>query len=285
MSSTTTKSPKQPVVLCQRIDLSESSKKVIIVSIHRPDELNCFNSQVTQSLANIFSDIATTSDDDLAAVIFTGSGTSFCAGADLSDPPNPLVQSSDLPKCLKMNPIYQMSRVQVPIIGALHGHVITGGFELALACDILVGDATTNFRDTHVKFGVAPCWGLSQKLQRKIGPGRAKLISFTAQPIEAKLAYEWGLLDDLVSSGQTSLDRAMELAKRIANHNGLMVQRYKKALEEGGAMNLANGLQRERQVGLAHYLEVLNDGEIFQNAKKYITDETRPRSRHFQSKL
>ena len=55
--------------------------------------------------------------------------------------------------------------------------VITGGFELALACDILVGNETTTFRDTHVKFGLAPCWGLSQKLQRRIGPGRAKLGS------------------------------------------------------------------------------------------------------------
>ena len=53
------------------------------------------------------------------------------------------------------------------------------------------------FRDTHVKFGLAPCWGLSQKLQRRVGPGRAKLASLTAMPISAQVALEWGLLDEL----------------------------------------------------------------------------------------
>lgn len=80
-----------------------------------------------------------------------------------------------------------MSLLQVPLIGALQGQVITGGFELALACDILVGDKTVIIRDTHVKFGLAPCWGLSQNLQRRVGPGRAaKLASLTAMPIRAQ---------------------------------------------------------------------------------------------------
>ena len=76
-------------------------------------------------------------------------GDSFCAGADLSNPPNPLEQSSDLFENLLKNPVYQMSRIQIPIIGALKGYVITGGFELALACDILIGDETTKFRDSE----------------------------------------------------------------------------------------------------------------------------------------
>lgn len=152
---------------------------------------------------------------------------------------------------------------------------ITGGFELALACDILVGNETTVFRDTHVKFGLAPCWGLSQKLQRRVGPGRAKLASFTAMPIPSRLAYQWGLLDE-ITSGDV-LGRALEIADAIGKNDGVMVQRYKRAVVEGGAMELTKGLQRERELGLAHYLEAINDGSTFENAKEYITDEGRPR--------
>ena len=148
-----------PVVLTERLELPESSTEAITVTINRPSQKNCFNTEVANALAKIFSDIADNQDgtyDDIAAIIFTGSGDSFCAGADLSNPPNPIEQSSDLHENLKNNPVYQMSRIRVPIIGAVHGYVITGGFELALACDILVGDETTKFRDTHCKFGM---WG------------------------------------------------------------------------------------------------------------------------------
>jgi enoyl-CoA hydratase/carnithine racemase len=184
-----------------------------------------------------------------------------------------------------------MSRIPVPIIGAVHGHVITGGFELALACDILVGDDTVKFRDTHVKFGLAPCWGLSQKLSQRVGPGRAKLISYSAKPVPAKLAYEWGIIDEIVSSSDSvtssdsdseddprtssttqtsmSLKRAIEIADTIGSQDLKMVRRYKKALEEGGKMELGKGLQREREreLGIAHYVEVMNDGNMFENAK------------------
>ena len=143
----------EPVVLTETIELPSSGNKAIIVSLNRPSKKNCFNTDVSNALAQIFNSIANSTDDELAAVIFTGKGKSFCAGADLSNPPNPIVQSSDLHQ--DVNPVHHMSRVKVPIIGALHGYVITGGFELALACDILVGDETTVFRDTHCKFGVS----------------------------------------------------------------------------------------------------------------------------------
>jgi enoyl-CoA hydratase len=272
------------VVETKTIELPNSGSKAIIVCLNRPSKNNCFNTEVIHLLSEIFRKIADTHDEELAAIIFTGKGKSFCAGADLSNPPNPLIQSSDLPECLAVNPVHHMNRITVPIIGALQGYVITGGFELALACDILVGDDTTKFRDTHVKFGLAPCWGLSQKLQRRVGPGRAKLMSYSAMPVTAKVAYEWGLLDELVAVGVegSSLHRAIEIADNIGSQDLKMVRRYKQALEQGGKMELQKGLQRERELGIAHYLEIMNDGNTFEGAKDYITDDKRPR---LQSKL
>ena len=284
MANTDTSSP---VVLTQRVELPKSGKNAVVVSLNRPTKKNCFNAEVCSSLSKMFSDIANEiagdPQTDISAVIFTGVGKSFCAGADLSNPPNPLHQSSDLHERLLSNPVHQMSTVGVPIIGALRGHVITGGFELALACDILVGDETTKFRDTHVKFGLAPCWGLSQRLQRRIGKGRAALVSYTARPVPADQALRWGLLDDLVPSGGGDvLSRALEIADDIGRNDSTMVRRYKRALIEGGETELRKGMQRERELGIAHYLEAMEDGHTFEDAKEFITDTDRPR---MQSKL
>lgn len=300
-----TDSSTDSVVRTSRIALPDSERCALLVKLNRPHKNNCFNSDVCHRLAQIFCEVAeevqrydydcnnenSSEEGQLAAVILIGAGKSFCAGADLSNPPNPLHQSSDLPHHLRWNPVHQMSRVGIPIIGVLRGHVITGGFELALACDILIGSSTTLFRDTHVKFGLAPCWGLSQKLTQRIGPGRAKIVSFSARSLQADKAYEWGLLDELIDETTSSsndassdkvLDRALELSASIASNEPLMVRRYKRAMVEGGSMPLHNGLQRERELGISHYLEIVGDGSTFEEAKEFITDDKRPRA---QSKL
>lgn len=165
-----------------------------------------------------------------------------------------------------------------------------------MACDILVGDSSTKFKDTHTKFGLAPCWGLSQKLQRRIGPGRAKLLSFTASALSGSKAYEWGLLDDFVTSANDNnnnniiinnnnikvsvLGRAIEIADQIAENDAKMVRRYKRAIVEGGDTDLKTGLQRERELAFAHYWEATGDNSTtFDDAKDFITDENRIRSK------
>jgi len=280
-----------PVVLVRSVDLPRSGRRAVVISLNRPKRHNCFNMQVIRELSAAFRSVAEEvrrsaeahgdggGGHDLAAVVFTGEGRSFCAGADLTDPPSPLHQSSDLPHHLALNPVHHMGTVGVPVIAALKGHVVTGGFELALACDILVGDATTRFRDTHVKFGLAPCWGLSQRLQRRVGPGRAQMVSLGAGAVGGQQALGWGLLDDLAAEGTSALDRALEIADQIGTNNPAMVERYRRALVEGGAMDLARGLQRERELGMAHYVEVVGDNSTFEGAKDFMNDKERPRSK------
>ena len=181
-----------------------------------------------------------------------------------------------------------MSNISIPIIGAVKGHVITGGFELALNCDFLIADPTTVFQDTHTKFGLAPCWGLSQYLQRRIGAPNAKYVSFTARKISVDDAYRMGFVTEISSD---SLQRAIEIADDIGCNDSRMVQRYKKVIDEGGKLSLGNGLNLERQIGLAHYLEIVcggsegdddddeDKGGNLQKAKEFITDKNRPRSK------
>ena len=107
------------VVLTRRLPLDEADGDVMLVMLNRPEKKNAFDSRVARRLADVFHEIANevasydreTNDDgkrQLAAVIFTGKGGSFCAGADLSGPPNPIDQSSDLPHHLRYNPVHQV---------------------------------------------------------------------------------------------------------------------------------------------------------------------------------
>lgn len=146
---------------------------------------------------------------------------------------------------------------------------------MALACDFLIGDPTTKFKDTHAKFGLAPCWGLSQKLQRWIGPGRAKYVSLSATPISSQQALDWGLLNEVVPN---ALERAMEIANEISINNTQMVRRYRRAIVEGGEMNLGNALKWERSLGMGHYVQMMKDNTL-QEAKEYIKSQERPRSK------
>mmetsp|Transcript_23967 Transcript_23967/g.57843 ORF Transcript_23967/g.57843 Transcript_23967/m.57843 type:complete len:194 (-) Transcript_23967:764-1345(-) len=165
------------VVLTARVPLPRSGMEVLLVTLNRPAKKNCFDARVCRNLATIFRDAADeiegydaappTDDDDenddgddgngrkkqLAAIILTGAGPSFCAGADLSDPPNPLHQSSDLPHRVRWNPVHQMERSGVPIIGALRGHVssiATYDGELLTFCSFRGGFCHAHFLEQNL---------------------------------------------------------------------------------------------------------------------------------------
>ena len=94
-----------------------------------------------------------------------------------------------------------MLKVNKPIIGAINGYAITGGFELALMCDFMIASEDAKFADTHARVGVVPGWGLSQRLPRLIGINRAKELSLTGNFLDAQTAYAWGLVNRVVPAG------------------------------------------------------------------------------------
>ena len=119
-----------------------------------------------------------------------------------------------------------MSAFDGPIIGAINGHCITGGFEMALACDILIASENARFADTHARVGMLPGWGLSQKLPRLIGLSRAREMAFTGAPIFARQAYEWGLVNHVVAADEL-LPRAIKMAQDICACVPQVLQHYR----------------------------------------------------------
>ena len=177
------------------------------------------------------------------AAILTGAGKAFCAGLDLkelgkgADTVSSTVETAD--------PVTSINRFTKPIIGAINGVAITGGFELAIACDILICAPEARFADTHGRVGILPGWGLSQKLSRTIGVYRAKELSLTGNFLSAQTACEWGLVNRVVPPGEL-LPAALSLATDMLSLVPACLTGYKRLIDDGYAQDFGNALRTER---------------------------------------
>ncbi len=196
-------------------------------------------------------------DPAVRAIVLTGAGTrAFTAGLDLKElgsTPGGLgaanaTEASD-------NPVKAIESCRKPVIGAINGVAITGGFELALACDILIASDTARFADTHARVGVMPGWGLSQKLSRLIGIARAKEVSLSGNFIDAATAARWGLVNRVVPAAEL-LPAAQRLAVDIASADADFIAAYKKLIDEGYALPMGEALALEHRTSSAANAQV-----------------------------
>ncbi|GMH28551.1 hypothetical protein Nepgr_030394 [Nepenthes gracilis] len=220
---------------------------VAYVTINRPKSLNSLTKPMISDLARAFKSLD--ADDSVKVIVLSGSGRAFCSGIDLTAAEE--VFKGDL-KDAETDFVAQMERCRKPIIGAIAGFAVTAGFEIALACDILIAAKGTKFIDTHARFGIFPSWGLSQKLSRIIGPNRAREVSLTAMPLSAEQAEKWGLVNHLVEVSEL-LKKAREVAEAIVKNNQDFVLRYKSVINDGLKLNLGDALALEKERGHDYY--------------------------------
>src|SRR5262249_5667232 len=144
----------------------------------RPKALNALSRELRHELRTAFTELPRAGDIDV--LIVTGAGRAFCAGLDLKELGGE--SQSQIAGAIgggDESLLDAMAACPLPIIGAINGFAITGGFELALGCDVLIASTEARFADTHARVGILPGWGLSQRLSRAIGISRAKELSFT----------------------------------------------------------------------------------------------------------
>lgn len=211
-----------------------------VVTLNRPEAMNALSRDLRKDFVNVFT--ACAADPDIRVIILTGAGKAFCAGFDLkelgSDEAANTAEEAD-------NVVARaMAAFDGPIIGAINGHCITGGFEMALACDILIASENARFADTHARVGMLPGWGLSQKLPRLIGLSRAREMAFTGAAISAQQAYEWGLINHVVAADEL-LARAIRMAQDICACVPQVVQHYREMITDGYSMPLNDALEWE----------------------------------------
>ncbi len=212
-----------------------------IITLNRPDDMNALSRELRADFVEAFN--SCTHDDNIRVAILTGNGKAFCAGFDLKE-----LSSSDGDASEEAdNAVARaMEAFEGPIIGAINGHAVTGGFEMALACDVLIASENARFADTHARVGILPGWGLSQKLPRMIGLSRAKEISFTGAPVFAQQAYEWGLVNHVVAADEL-LPRAKQMAEAMCACVPHILKQYKPLIEEGYSMPYKDALAWEEE--------------------------------------
>lgn len=231
----------------KEVIFTERRSSVAIVTLNRPEVMNALSRALRIKLAYEIRRLD--ADPAVRAIVLTGAGDrAFSAGLDLKElGTDPVALGSDGVKHLEDDPMGAIEACRCPLIGAVNGVAVTGGFELALGCDILLASPNARFADTHVRVGVMPGWGLSQKLARIIGPSRAKELSFTGRFIDAVQANEWGLVSRLVPQASL-LQEALTLAEETARADPVFLWELKRLIDDGLGSTLSDGraLERER---------------------------------------
>lgn len=231
-------------------DISVSKEgAVATITLDRPAALNALSSGLCRELCDALG--ALDADDDVRALILTGAGDrAFSAGVDLKE----LEADPDALHAIMTNDaVTAITHCRKPVIGALNGVVVTGALEVAVACDILIASSAARFADTHVRVGLLPGWGLSQRLPRMIGVHRARQMSLTGNFIDAHTALAWGLVGEVVEPEEL-MPRVRQLAGDIASADPDCVTRMKALINSGFDAPLGSALAMERQVAWTYNL-------------------------------
>ena len=232
--------------MSEPVILVEQHGEAAIVTLNRPQAMNALSRELRAAIADTFDRLE--ADPKTRVVILTGAGKAFCAGLDLKElgQGRDSVQGSVETK----DPVTSMARFTGPIIGAINGVAITGGFEIALACDVLLCSSEARFADTHGRVGILPGWGLSQRLSRTIGIYRAKELSLTGNFMTASQAYDWGMVNRVVAPAEL-IPAAKKLADDMLTLVPAALSGYKRVIDDGYAQSFGDGLKAELRFSAA----------------------------------
>jgi enoyl-CoA hydratase len=224
----------------------EIDNSVATVVLNRPDALNAFNTDQLSLLHGALRKLR--ANRSVRAVIITGAGDrAFAAGADIKAMVG-LSKSEGLAFArLGHSVAYTIESLPMPVIAAVNGFALGGGCELALACDIRIAAENAVFGQPEVSIGVPPGWGGSQRLPRLIGPGLASEMIFTGRRVDAAEALRIGLVN-AVYPKEELLDKARELAGKVAANSPRAVAAAKRGIQTAFNGNIASGLDTEARL-------------------------------------
>lgn len=234
----------EPVLLRRRLDGIER------LTLNRPRAMNALSRELRAEIVRAFEELSR--DEEVGAVILTGAGRAFCAGLDLKELGGEETDGESPADAITgLDAVAAIEAFDRPVIAAVNGFAVTGGFEVALACDVVVASTEARFADTHARVGILPGWGLSQKLSRTVGIYRAKEISLTGNYIPAELAYEWGLASRVVAP-EDLLPTCERLARDMLSCDPSALRGYKRLIDEGFAIAYGEARALERRATREH---------------------------------
>ncbi|MBA2281640.1 MAG: enoyl-CoA hydratase [Acidimicrobiia bacterium] len=224
--------------------LYDVADRIATVTLNRPEARNALSRAVRSRLPKLLEQAD--ADDDVDVIILTGADPAFCAGLDLKELGSGEhdVGAAMVDDQRRRGPFPELAK---PVIGAINGVAITGGFELALNCDFLVASDRARFADTHSRVGIQPGWGLTVLLPAAVGVRRAKELSATGNFLDAPTALAWGLVNHVVAHEEL-LPFCLTLAADIASNDQAGVRRILQTYDEGSLVAGEEAWQLEGEV-------------------------------------
>lgn len=217
--------------------LTERSGEVLLVQLNRPARRNALTDEMFDVL-HATCEAIESGDIPIRVMVLTGTEPAFCAGLDLEELASGRLQlDRDF-----FGPIRKLSAV---VIAAVNGPAVTGGLELALACDIRVASDRARFADTHARVGIAPGGGMTAVLPRLVGPGRARMMSLTGDFVDASRADRWGLVDEVVPHADL-ITHVLGLAAHIASIDPAVGHHVHELMDASANLPLDSALDLER---------------------------------------
>jgi enoyl-CoA hydratase len=257
--------------------LTEVADRVATVTLNRPAARNALDTALRAALRQAMA--ALDADDDVDVVILTGADPAFCAGLDLKElggGGNDL-RGGDRPP--DDDPVLDLPfpPLAKPVIGAVNGVAITGGFELALACSFLVASERARFADTHARVGVMPGWGLTVLLPQAVGVRKARELSVTGNFLTAEEALAFGLVNHVVAHDDL-LPTARAIAADIVGNDQPGVRQMLATYAEGTSVTAGEAWQIEARVAQAWQQRTFDPAEV-ERRRAAITERGRSQTR------
>jgi enoyl-CoA hydratase len=225
--------------------LFEKDNGIGIVTINRPQAANALNDLAYTELGQVFQEIG--NDEEVRVVIITGAGEkSFVAGTDITNMAKLNTQQArEFATGLKKT-FDAIANLGKPVIAAVNGYAFGGGAEIALCADIIIASENARFGQLEINVGIIPGSGGTQRLQRLIGINRAKELIYTGAIIDAKTAYEMGMLNKVVPLAEL-MKEARALAAKLLEKSSVILALAKLAINNGANVDLNTGLNIELQ--------------------------------------
>lgn len=223
----------------------EVEDQIAVLTINRPEALNALNGQVIGELEEAVS--AVEADRSLKALIITGEGRSFVAGADIGAQA-PLDVDGGRRWGQRGSALFRrIEKLEIPTIAAVNGFALGGGCELALACDIILASEKAKFGQPEVGLGITPGFSGTQRLPRRVGIAKAKELIFSGKTIGAQEAKEIGLVN-AVYAPEELMNGAVAMAKSFMVNAPIAVKYAKACIDRGMQMDIDDGIAVENEL-------------------------------------
>ena len=217
---------------------------ITVLVFNRPDKLNAINPQMYTELGDFLNQLIK-GMIKTDALILTGEGRAFVAGADIEPYATMTVAEFTRFQRTGRAVMATLERLPIPVIAAVNGYAFGGGFEIALACDTIIASENAKFGLPEAKLGLLPGGGGTQRLSRIVGPYVAKRLIMAAETIDAQRAYELNIVTEIAPKGK-ALNAALTLASTMCHDCApLAVKMAKRLIDEGLEASLPTALSME----------------------------------------